>query len=418
MVIFYIGVAFLCLTALISYINIRFLKLPTTIGVMAISIVVSLIIVLAKHFGFSALFDYEKAFLEQIDFSKVLMDVMLSMLIFAGALHVKLEDLQQEKQRVMLYAIVGTVLSTVIVAALTYYFLQWIGHPLAWAWCFLFGALISPTDPIAVMGILQKVGAPKMISTVISGESLFNDGIGVVLFTFFLQMLDYGSVPTFHEAMTLFLVQAAGGIVYGWLLGKFGFMLLKSIDSYGTEVMITLALALGGYTLAEIIGVSGPLSMVVAGLIIGNQGREYAMSEVTRKHVDMFWEMLDEILNAMLFVLLGLEIVMIDIDLPIVYAALIAIVICLVARALSVSVLAMIINQRLHLPNKTWQILVWGGLRGGISVALVLSLPAGEERNFLLAMTYATVLFSILVQGMTLGKLTKHITQPDIPNLK
>ena len=404
---FDVAAVFLCLTAAFAYINKRFIGLPTTIGVMLVSLVISLLLIILSVFGISAPAQFEKALLDQVDFTELLMDGMLSMLLFAGALHVKTADLRQHKKWVGLLAIFGTLLSALIVAALTYWLMPLLGLPLPFIWCLIFGALISPTDPIAVMGILKSAGAPKSVETVIAGESLFNDGIGVVLFALLVGILSSHHIPDSAEVGKLLLHEAGGGLLFGAAIGLVGYYLLKSIDSYQTEVLITLALVIGGYALASHWHLSGPLAMVTAGLMLGNQGRQYAMSDTTRRYVDAFWELLDEILNAVLFVFIGLEIMLVSFSRHIVLAAIAAIAITLLARWMVVGLTTRALHRDLSIPAKAWRVLTWGGLRGGISVALVLSLPQSEERNMLLALTYAVVLFSIVVQGLSIGKVVK-----------
>lgn len=403
------SVILLCLTATMAYINVRFVKLPTTIGVMAISLVLSLGIIGLDALGLSALKEMEIKLLSGIDFHEVLMDVMLSMLLFAGALHVNLHDLKTQKWAVSFLALIGTLLSTAIVAGLTYVMLPIFGIELSLIWCLIFGALISPTDPIAVMGILKSAGAPKAVETTIAGESLFNDGIGVVLFTLLLGVLASGQIPSGLDIASYFALEAIGGMVFGFVLGAAGYYLLKSIDSYQEEVLITLALVLGGYGLAHTLHLSGPLAMVVTGLMLGNHGRQNAMSDQTRNYVDLFWELIDEILNAVLFVLIGLEIMVITLEINVMLAALVAIGIALIARTAAVLTSLQVLKSKLNLPKGVWKILTWGGLRGGISVALVLALPIGAERDLLLTMTYGIVLFSVLVQGLSVGRVAKKL---------
>lgn len=400
---------FLSITALLAFINTRFVGLPTTIGVMVISLVLSLLAILLGWFGFDELHHYEVSLLKQMDFTEILLEGMLSMLLFAGALHVNIRDLRQYKWSIGFLAIVGTLLSTLLVAGLVYVVLPLLGFNIPFIWCLLFGALISPTDPIAVMGILASAGAPKSVETVIAGESLFNDGIGVVVFVILLEVLNSGHMPTIGEALHLLGVEAGGGIVFGLVLGSVLFYMLKSIDSYQEEVLITLAGVLGGYALASHWHLSGPLAMVVTGLMLGNHGRNLAMSDQTRHYVDLFWELLDEILNALLFVLIGLEIVMISYSGNLFVASVLAIIIALLARLTVVGVATKVLRTKLGLPKKAWQVLTWGGLRGGISVALVLYLPTSPERDVLLALTYAIVVFSILVQGLSIGKVAKRL---------
>ena len=306
-----ISAVFLSITALLAYVNHRFVGLPTTIGVMVISILLSIVAIFLGFLGFDQLIDYEVSLLNQLDFTEVLLDGMLSMLLFAGALHVNIADLKRYKLPIGVLAGIGTIVSAALIAIALYFMLPLFGFDLPFIWCLLFGALISPTDPIAVMGILASAGAPKSIETVIAGESLFNDGLGVVIFVLLLGILSSGDIPTANYIAHTFAVEAGGGIIFGLILGAILYYLLKSIDSYQEEVLLTLAGVLGGYALASHWHLSGPLAMVMMGLMVGNHGRELAMSDKTRHYIDLFWELIDEILNAILFVLIGLEIVVI-----------------------------------------------------------------------------------------------------------
>ena len=407
--IFEISAIFLSITALLAYINHRFIGLPTTIGVMVISLLVSIVAIFLGFLGFDELIDYEVSLLDQLNFTHVLLDGMLSMLLFAGALHVNVSDLRRYKLPIGILACVGTLISTVIIAAALYVVVPLLGFNLSFIWCLLFGALISPTDPIAVMGILRSAGAPKSIETVIAGESLFNDGIGVVIFALLLGILTSGDMPTTYSVAHTLVVEAGGGIIFGLILGAALNYLLKAIDSYQEEVLLTLAGVIGGYALASHWHLSGPLAMVMVGLMVGNHGRNLAMSDKTRHYVDLFWELIDEILNAILFVLIGLEVVMIVYSANLLVASVLTILIALCARLIVVGLTTTIFNKQLELPSSAWKVLTWGGLRGGISVALVLQLPDGSQRNILLALTYAVVVFSILVQGLSVGKVAKSI---------
>ncbi len=409
---FEIAVVCLVITAVLAYVNHRFVGLPTTIGVMAIALLMSLGLIALDRLGFGALRDYETALLRSIDFSDLLMQGMLSLLLFAGALHIDLSALRAYKWPVGLLAVLGTVLSTVIVGVGLYALLPLLGLELSLAHCLLFGALISPTDPIAVIAILKSAGAPDNVNLVVSGESLFNDGVGVVLFSLLLTVATRGETPSLADGALLLMHEAGGGLLLGALLGGVLFYMLRSIDSYQVEVLLTLAGVLGGYELASHLHVSGPLAMVVAGLIVGNQGRAYAMSDTTRHHVDLFWELLDEILNAVLFVLLGLEIVLVAFDGRVLLAAGLAIAVALLARLLSVGVPVATMRRVFPLPDGAWKVLTWGGLRGGISVALALSLPPGPQRDLMLAMTYAVVVFSILAQGLTIKGVIVRSLKP------
>jgi len=398
----------LVVTALLAYMNYRFVRLPTTIGVMAIALVLSLVIVALDVAGVShALRTYEESLLRSIDFSDVLMQGMLSLLLFAGALHVDLSELKALRWPVASLALIGTMVSTLIVGYGLWAALPWVGLELPFMYCLLFGALISPTDPIAVMGILKSAGAPKNLEHVMAGESLFNDGVGVVVFALLLGVLGSGSAPTTGSALALLAREAGGGIAFGLVLGYVTYRLLKSVDEYQVEVLLTLAAVTGGYALASRLHISGPLAMVVSGLIIGNQGRALAMSDTTRRHLDMFWELLDEILNAVLFVLIGMEVLLISFSVPVLVAGAVAIVVTLLARCLSVGLPVAALGGLFGLPTGSWRVLTWGGLRGGISVALALSLPVGPHRDTVLALTYCVVVFSILVQGLTIGRVVR-----------
>ena len=404
-----ISAIFLSITALLTYVNHRFIGLPTTIGVMVISILLSIGAIFLGFLGFDQLIDYEVSLLGQLDFTEVLLDGMLSMLLFAAALHVNIGDLKRYKLPIGILAFIGTLVSALLIAIALYLMLPVFGFELSFLWCLLFGALISPTDPIAVMGILASAGAPKSIETVIAGESLFNDGIGVVIFVLLLGILSSGDIPTANYVAHTLAVEAGGGIIFGLVLGAILYYMLKSIDSYQEEVLLTLAGVIGGYALASHWHLSGPLAMVMMGLMLGNRGRALAMSDKTRHYVDLFWELIDEILNAILFVLIGLEVVMIAYSANLFIAGALTIVIALLARFIVVGMTTKTFHRQLDLPVGAWKVLTWGGLRGGISVALVLQLPTGSERDILLALTYAVVIFSILVQGLSVGKVAKSI---------
>lgn len=407
-----IAATFLVLTALLSYLNHRFVRLPTTIGVMVIALALSLGAVALNSLGISQeLKAYEQALLRSVDFSHVLMQGMLSLLLFAGALHVDLSELKDYRWQVAVLAIAGTVCSALVVGYGLWWLLPLTGLQVPLIDCLLFGALISPTDPIAVMGILRSSGAPKNLELVIAGESLFNDGVGVVLFSV-LVGLAVGTAPTVGMVGHLVLQEVAGGLLFGFVLGYLTFVLLRSVDNYQVEVLLTLASVMGGYALASHLHVSGPLAMVVNGLFIGNRGRALAMSDTTRRYVDMFWELLDEILNAVLFVLIGLEFVLIDFEPRLLMAGALAISVTLAARWLTVGAPVACMPAWFKLPRGASSVLTWGGLRGGISVALALSLPPTTARDSLLALTYCVVVFSILVQGTSIGALCRRTVRP------
>ncbi|MBI1891432.1 MAG: sodium:proton antiporter [Burkholderiales bacterium] len=398
---------FLSLTAVLAYLNRKYVGLPPAIGVMGIALTLSLATIGLDALGFGAVRQYEESLLRSIDFSNLLMQGMLSLLLFAGALHVDLSELRAYRWQIGLLAVASTIASTLVIGFLLWYALSFTPVALPLSYCLIFGALISPTDPIAVMGILKSAGAPKDVELVIAGESLFNDGVGVVLFSLLMILVAKGEAPTFSHGAALLLREAGGGILLGLAIGYVSYLMLKSINSYQEEVLITLAVVVGGYALASHLHVSGPLAMVVVGLIIGNHGRAHAMSDTTRMHVDMFWELIDEILNAVLFVLIGLEVIVIAFSPGLAVSGLIAIAITLIARLATVGVPIRFLGNVFRLPRGSWKILTWGGLRGGISVALALSLPAGPHRDIVLALTYMVVVFSILGQGLTIEKLVK-----------
>ena len=401
----------LVLTALLAYFNHRFIHLPITIGVMASALLLSVSIILLKLIGIDhGLHQQVEMMLRSIDFSNVLMQGMLSLLLFAGALHVDLSELKSYRWQVGGLSIFSTLFSTFIVGLGAWYALPWFGIELPLIYCLLFGALISPTDPIAVMGILKTAGVPKNLELVISGESLFNDGVGVAIFSLLIGVFTMGATPSLEQGVTLLLREAGGGLLYGLVLGYITFRFLRSVDNYQVEVMLTLAAVMGGYMLANKLHVSGPLAMVVAGLVVGNHGREFAMSDTTRLYVDMFWEMIDDILNAVLFVLIGMEVMIVSFSLNLALAAVLMIVLTLAARALTVAVPVVAFQGFFRLPKGAATVLTWGGLRGGISVALALSLPPGPQRDIVLALTYCIVVASILVQGLTIGKLAHRVT--------
>lgn len=394
----------LCLAAVFAYINYKFIKLPTTIGIMLLSLSFSLVLLLFGEFGIS-LDEQAEELVKSIDFNEALLHGMLSFLLFAGALHVNINDLREQKWVIGTLATVGIISSTFIIGTIMYYILQWLGIPVAYIYCLVFGSLISPTDPIAVMGILKIVGAPKTLETKIAGESLFNDGVGVVVFLVLLGIAAGGDEVTATHVIKLFSIEALGGVFFGLGLGFLGFFMLRGVDNYQVEALITLALVSGGYAFAESIHVSAPIAIVVAGLFIGNQGRTLAMSDKTRKRLDDFWELIDEILNAILFLLIGVELLILTFTNQFMIAGLLAIPVVLLARFVCVGVPIKVMRKfRTFSPYAT-TILTWGGLRGGISVALALSIPEGPAREPLLVITYFVVVFSILVQGLTI----KHV---------
>jgi CPA1 family monovalent cation:H+ antiporter len=404
MSLFEIAAILLTLAALFSYFNERYVGMPTTIGLMFISLVISLGLIAIANLGLDVESRAESV-LAQIDFSELLLHGMLGFLLFAGALHVNLGDLLQQKWVISSLATAGLLISTLIVASLTWILLRSLGLDLPFIYCLLFGALISPTDPIAVLGILKNANAPKSLETKITGESLFNDGVGVVVFIVLLDVVRGGHEIDAGGVVLFFLQEAVGGAVFGLATGFLVYWMLKSVDNYPVEILLTMALVTGTYALAETLHLSAPIAVVVAGLLIGNQGRALAMSEKTCEHLDSFWELVDEILNAVLFVLIGLEILVLQFNLSYLLAGLAAILLVLAARWVSVGIPISLLRLRREFSPNVVKIMTWGGLRGGISVALALSLPSGPERDVILAITYTVVVFSILVQGLTIGRL-------------
>ncbi len=394
-----------CLSAGFSYLNHRYIKLPVAIGLMAMALAMSLVLLCLGKLGYG-IESQARSFVQRIDFGEALLHGMLSFLLFAGALHVNLDDLLDQKWFIGTLACGGVLVSTAIVGSLTYLGLEWLGHPIPLIAAFLFGALISPTDPIAVLGILKNANAPKRLEIKITGESLFNDGVGVAVFLVLLAMAESGRVTP--EAMGWLLLQeAVGGIVLGLALGYGAYLMLKSIDQHSVEILITLALVMGGYAVADALHTSGPIAVVVAGLLIGNHGRHLAMSDTTREYLDTFWELIDELLNAVLFVLIGLEVLVLRFQDEYLFAGLLAIPLVLFARFVSVSLPVQFFRLFEDLTNRATVILTWGGLRGGISVAMALSLPASTYRDAIVAMTYIVVVFSILIQGLTIERLIR-----------
>lgn len=381
------------LAAIFSYINHRFIKLPTTIGVMLISIALSVTVVVLGHLGFGGLRAQAVSVLESIDFNATLMNGMLSFLLFAGALHVNLADLAERKWIISILATIGLISTTAIVGVLAWGLFGLLHVAMPFIYCLLFGALIAPTDPVAVLAILRRVGVPKSLETKIVGESLFNDGVAVVVFLILAEIAFGGHEVTAGHVVFLFVEEALGGVLFGLIVGWLTYLMLKQVDNYQVEVLLTLALVMGGYALANAIHVSGPIAMVVAGLLIGNKGRYLAMSDQTRAHLDSFWELMDEILNAVLFLMIGLEMIILAVSGSYVAAGLLMIPVVLLARFVSVGIPVTLLRHRRGFSPGAVRIMTWGGLHGGISVALALSIPSGMEREILLTVTYIVVVF-------------------------
>lgn len=419
---FVISTILIVLSALFGYINVRLLKLPNTIGLMIIAIVFTLGLFFTSLID-PTLLDFAEDLIGRIDFKTVLLDVMLGFLLFAGALHTNFDLLKVQRWPILVFSTVGVLTSTFLVGTFVFYVFGWLGFPLEYIHCLLFGALISPTDPIAVLGIMKKAGVPKKLETKIVGESLFNDGIGVVVFLTIYSIAGgaeggHGG-GSFNDVVTLFGQEVLGGVAFGGLIGFIAYKMLKSIDNYEIEVMITLACVMGGYVLAHYLHLSAPLAMVVAGLIVGNNTvRDKAMSDITEEFVDKFWELVDMLLNALLFVLIGLELLVIEYDTMYLIAGLVAVVLVLSGRFLSLIVPVRLFSKKLDFLPYTSTLMTWGGLRGGISIALALSLTDAMSRDLFITVTYVVVVISIVLQGLTIGNIAKRLlgdkmTQPD-----
>jgi len=399
------------LAAVFGWVNHRFVRLPATIGLMVLSMVFSLALVGVGKAGIADM-DFLIGSLEDVDFDEALLNGMLGALLFAGALHIKINDLKDKKWIISLLASLGVLVSTLLVGSGAWLLFGVVGLDIPFIFALLFGALISPTDPIAVGAILRKAGVPTSLLVKITGESLFNDGVGVVLFLVILGLSQGGGVHgavSLHGVLNLLGVEVVGGFLFGGILGWLVYRMLKAVDAYQVEILLTLALVTGGYALAQALHVSGPLAMVVAGLLIGNRGRALAMSEETIYRLDSFWELSDEFLNSVLFVMIGIEVLILDLNGSYLLAGALAIPLVLLARFVSVSIPVQFLRKIRSFSPHAVKILTWSGLRGGISVALALSLPPGEIRDLLVAVTYVVVTFSIVVQGLSVGLVARRL---------
>ncbi len=398
------------LAALFGLLSYRVLRLPRSIGTTILSLCAAAALMLAGHFV-PQLSSAAQHLVASIDFNQVVLHGLLAFLLFAGALQLDLEELSREKLSVISLSIVATVLSTIFIAATFKFTLPLIGIHLSSMAALLFGALISPTDPIAVLEMLRRVGAPPALEAQLAGESLFNDGVGAVLFLALVDASISGSLPSAGRFASLLLLEAGGGIAIGLALGYLTYRLICLVDSYKVEVLLTLALAMGGYALADALHVSAPLEAVTAGLLVSGRARAFAMSARTLENMDTFWELLDDVLNVVLFLLLGLELLVIPFDSRFLVAGLLAIPLALLGRLTSVAVtIGALTAVRTKTPGSI-RILTWGGLRGGLAVALAVALPSapGINRNLLLVTTYVVVVFSIVVQGLTIAPLLRRL---------
>ncbi|MCS5645560.1 MAG: sodium:proton antiporter [Candidatus Marinimicrobia bacterium] len=414
MSIFSIGAILVGLSALFGFINHRFLHLPHTIGLVVIALLASLSIIGLNLIVPSAQIGQRVTdVLRQIDFNETLMHGMLSFLMFAGALHADFSAIKTSRLTIGVMAVFGTLISTFVIGTSIWFLLGYFEFKLPFVWALVFGALISPTDPVAVLSLFKTVEVPDTLQAKMTGESLFNDGVGVVLFTVVLAiaLADEGHGgnigPT--EVIKLFFTEVAGGALLGLVAGYIGYRAMYGIDESSLEVLITLALVMVTYSLALSLHMSGPIAMVVAGLFIGNSGVKYAMSEKTRDYVLTFWTLIDEILNSVLFLLIGFEVLVVAESIENLWFALLAIPVTLFARTFSVTIPITILSHWETFTKGAVPILIWGGLRGGIAVALVLSLPDNKYKFAILTITYGVVLFSIIVQGLTVKPLIKRV---------
>jgi len=407
---FDVAAILIVLAAILGYVNHRVLRLPTTVGLTVMGAVASLMVLgIERAIPATSMAEDLSRFLRELDFHATLMEGMLSFLLFAGALHVDWAHMRAGRWPILVFSTVGVMLSTVLVGSAFHGVTLMVGAPVPFIWCLVFGALISPTDPVAVMAVMKRAAMPDTLQATVAGESLFNDGIGVVVFTILLGIA-LGAEPfTLSGAGIDFLREAGGGALLGLVAGWAGFRAMRSIDEYNTEVLISLAVVMGGYSLAMALHVSGPVAMAIAGLVIGNAGVAYAMSDVTQDYLIKFWELIDEILNAVLFLLIGMEVITLAFDSDLLLTGLCAIIVVLTARALSVGVPLLAMKRLIDMGPLAFPTLVWGGLRGGISVALALALPASDTRSTILAATYAVVLFAVIVQGGTIRWLIERI---------
>lgn len=409
-------VTLICLSAAFAYINHRFIKLPFVIGLFFLSTILSLVVISSKFWDTQ---DYVqiKSQIEHIDISRLILEIMLGFLLFAGSLNTRWEDIKNQLKPILLFAVGGVILSTILIAGLLYGVCNLFGVSIGFIYCLIFGALISPTDLIAVLGILTKAKVSKKIESTIVGESLFNDGVGVVVFIALLETLKLGnSQIDFAHFGILFLKEAVGGIFFGLLLGYLLYKLLKSIDNYETEVLLTIAFVMAGYSLSSYFHLSGALSMVIMGLFVGNYKPDKAMSHITLEYVHKFWELIDVILNAVLFITIAFVLVVIDFKVEFFIIGLLSIFIVLISRTIIVNLPRLILPKFTNINSGEAKLIVWGGLRGGLSIALVLSLPESNAKQILVIATYASVVFSILVQGLTIEKVSKKLSVKQTPH--
>jgi CPA1 family monovalent cation:H+ antiporter len=398
--------ALIVLASIFAYLNYRFLKLPSTIGIMVIAIVVSIFLVMFGETVLPRTFGHLNNLMNGIDFTEVLMGAMLNFLLFAGGIHININDLKEQFRPVLIFSTVGVVISTFVVGFAMFYLLPFLGIQLPFIYCLVFGALISPTDPVAVLSILKQANVSKSLETKVAGESLFNDGMAVVVFTVVLQLAVGKEVDLGVESIGLLLMkEAGGGILLGVVLGWITSRLMREVDDYIISVLVTLSVVMGGYLIARQMHISGPLTMVAAGLFMGNFNVRFKMKSITQDYLIKFWELIDEILNAVLFLFIGFELLMIKDLKHFMVPGLLAIAVVLFARLISIWVPTRFMSLKTRFSPQTIKVLVWGGIRGGVSIALAMSIPKSEYSEIILSITYCVVVFSIIVQGLTIAKV-------------
>jgi len=410
--------ATIVITSIFAYVNHRWIKWPPTIGIMVLALLFSIFLAILGKFN-PPLIQKVVSIAASINFEKTLMNFMLSFLLFAGAIQINANKLKKERLPIIILSSVGTIISTFLVGVLSWCLFEIFGININFIYCLLFGALISPTDPIAVLAILKAAKIPSSLEIKIAGESLFNDGVAVVLFISIAEMAKNGTqhFEVFNLAK-LFMQEAVGGLLFGAILGYIGYLALRTIDNYTVEILITLAIVMGGYSIAGFLHISGPLAMVVAGIITGNKVRDEAMSEITQDYLSKFWELIDEILNSVLFLLIGMEMLIIKINSSVFLIGMIIILIVLFARWISVFIPIYFLKFWISFEKNVIAILTWGGLRGGLSVALALSLSPVMHKDEFVLVTYIVVVFSILVQGLTIGDFVRRLAARELLKAK
>ncbi len=406
MELYYSFSALIVLASIFAYLNYRFLKLPSTIGIMVIAIVVSIFLVSFGETVLPKTFGHLNKLMGSIDFTEVLMGAMLNFLLFAGGIHINIDDLKEQFMPVVIFSTAGVVISTFLVGLGVYYLLPLVGLKLPFIYCLVFGALISPTDPVAVLSVLKQANVSKSLETKVAGESLFNDGMAVVVFTVVLQLAIGKDIDLSAESIILLLgKEAGGGLLLGVVLGWVTSRLMREVDDYIISVLVTLSVVMGGYLIARQMHISGPLTMVAAGLFMGNFNVKFNMKSVTQDYLIKFWELIDEILNAVLFLFIGFELLMIKDLKHYMIPGLVAIIVVLLARFVSIWGPTKFMSFKTRFSPQTVKVLVWGGIRGGVSIALAMSIPKSEYSSVILSITYCVVVFSIIVQGLTIAKV-------------